>query len=1517
MRLMSYFYKVCVGFLNKFRVSLTFCGLIFLGGAVDSYGQCEAYDGDGVLTPNPTWLSCFGTDYTLNFQSTTTFGAYTIDWGDGSPIESGASFAPPQVLSHTYAATVGSYTVTFTETSSACVITGTVIMEEPTTASIQIPFGGVTQTCAPAPLSFINSSTNVSPTTVFTWDFGDGSPAVVLDYTNSGDTVIHDYLQGTVDCETQVSLVAENQCNIAQGGFSQATFNPIRIWDLDQAAITASDVLLCFPETTVSFENTTQRNCLAQGNTFQRQEYWNFGDYWGLGYDSIVDWTPWPPTFPHVIDYPGLGTYDVMMIDSNFCGQDTAYITIQIVPPPTSAFTLSTDTTCANTNITASDASTGGANTLSWNFGDGSGWQTLGANPAHAYVAPGDYTIQLAASIGGANGCTDTSSLDIHVLPIPSANFVLDNNEGCDQLTVNFTDASLDAIDWDWNFDNGNTFNGLVPPSQNYTASGTYQPTLTVTALNGCTDVATGTINVYQSPVVDFLPQSVCQNADAIFTDQSTSSPGDPIVAWDWDFGNGDNSTQQNPTTTYLANGSYDIILEVATAHCSNTDTISVTVEPIPSAAFTQNINSGCPSLPVQFTNQSTGATGYQWNFGDGGGSTNLDPLHVFQNTFASDTTYQIEMIASTTFGCTDTAYASVDVYYGVNSAFSHNGFPGCAPLDVVFTNLSTVGQTYEWDFGDGNTDVAYSTTHQYINTTQFIDVYNVELVVTSPNGCTDTSTQDVTVYPLPDFDFSSVPDSGCSPLTVNFPTVVGAVTYEWDFGDGNSAMGVSPSHVYTNATTNDVTYIVELIATSPFGCQDTNYGQVKVFPNPTSQFTAPVTDGCGPFTVTFENTSIGATSFQWDYDDGNTSATTLASHNYTYANPSNSNLVLEPSLIAITDDGCRDTSTLAVTVYPEVIADFTVDTVGCEPFIGDFTDQSQNADQWSWDFGNGFSSILQNPTQTFNNPTSTDVIYTVEMIASSVNGCRDTAYQEMLIYPTPIAQFLPSVSVGCAPLNFAFQNNSIDGTFYDWDFDDGNTSTSTLTNFPYFYENQTSSDIIYNPTLVVSSPNGCADTATMAITVHPEITADFTVDTAGCTPFHAIFNDQSTNAAQWLWDFDNGFMDTQQNPNEFLFNPGTTDSIYTVQLIATSAEGCKDTAYQDILVFPVPNSLFTPSPFTQTYPSTTVSFNNASTTGSWEYYWNFGDGDTAIGFTPADHVYPTWGDFEIELIVASDFCSDTSTQTITIIPPLPEPHIYGSGEGCRPVTIQFYDSSLYVDSYYWDFGDGGFSTLQNPYYTYHQAGDYTVTVTLTGPGGVETFVMMDSVHVYEYAVAFFQYAPSEVYVPDEPVQFYNLSSYSDDYIWDFGDGNTTTDEHPEHFYANEGLYDITLIANNANNCPDTVTFEQAVLAETGGEIEFPNAFTPNTSGPTGGSYDPSSVDNDVFFPVFKGVEDYHLSIFNRWGELIFESFDVAVGWDGYYREQLCQQDVYIWKARVKYTNGNEETYVGEIHLLR
>jgi len=252
-------------------------------------------------------------------------------------------------------------------------------MEEAVNSAIQIPLGGVTAVCAPGTMSFTNASTNVSSNTNFIWTFGDGSAPVPFNSTNAGAIVSHTFQRNTVNCVTTVTLSAENFCSF--GTPTVASFNPIQVYDIDDAQITASATALCYPDTTVTLTNTTAKNCLPQGNNIQRYEYWNFGDHWGMGTDCIVNWQPFDPParIGYTLEYPGKGTYQVMLIDSNQCGQDTAYQTIVIGDPPTANFTKSRDTICAGEAVILDNTTTVGANAYAWNYGDGTGWQNTGA----------------------------------------------------------------------------------------------------------------------------------------------------------------------------------------------------------------------------------------------------------------------------------------------------------------------------------------------------------------------------------------------------------------------------------------------------------------------------------------------------------------------------------------------------------------------------------------------------------------------------------------------------------------------------------------------------------------------------------------------------------------------------------------------------------------------------------------------------------------------------------------------------------------------------------------------------------------------------------------------------------------------------------------------------------------------------------------------------------------------------------------------------------------------------------
>ena len=1095
---------------------------MFMISSMEMEAQCLLLDGNNVPTANPVWVGCSqvtssnDTTFTINVFPGGTFGAYTINWGDGNT-SNGPGLAPPGFVSHTYTAVTGGGTI-FADTfflqftSGGCTINGIVVSGYPVTANIGVPGGLTSLTCAPGDLLFTNNSNGVSslpvmPSTIFTWDFGDGSPVQTFNYLNEGDTVAHTYQRNTVNCVTEVILTANNECNLA---VSENRQSPVLIYDLDDAAINASATVLCYPDTIVDFLNGSMMNCLPQGNTQQRYALWNFGDYWGLGYDSIIGWrrsvTPvQDPPAPLTIGFPGIGTYVVNMIDSNMCGQEPTSIVIQIVAPPTADFSLSDDTICEGEQVTFTNLTTGGANLFRWDFGEGGGFVAVGGgNQTRTYNTAGTYTITLAVGIAGSN-CNDTVSKVLVVKPTPTANINLTSQVGCDSLNVIFTDNSTGTPmpnDWRWNFGNGNIDSVQNPAiSQFYPTPNTYNVSLTVTNSEGCSNTDTEVITVYESPVPAFTSVSVCANQIATFTDNSTNAMGDPILQWNWNFGDASpGSTDQNPTHIYTTSGPFDVILAVSTANCTAIDTFPIVVEDLPTAAFTMNNVNGCSPLSVDFTNTSSAnAVNAYWDFGDGDTSTATDPNHVFTNTTANNVTYTVTLIASTSFGCTDTITQTVEVFPIPTALFTSNATLNCAPLIVDFTNLSSANSvSYQWDFGDGDMSTATNPTDTFENKTQFIQMFNIQLVATSVNGCTDTFITPITVYPEPQFSFGTNPDSGCSPLEVTFPSVIGAVVYTWDFGDGTFGAGPTPMHTYTNNGTRDTTFTIELIARSPFGCVDTNYGDVKVFSNPTAQFAVNKNLGCPDLDVQFTNGSLDATDYTWDFGDNTRFDTTDLVISHTFSNTTAGPIIYDAKLIAKTAKGCLDSISRPITVYAPVTSDFSSDTAGCSVFDAKFTNQSSPAATvFRWDFGDGGTSILENPSRGFINIGTEPITRTVTFIASSTDGCSDTIMKDVTVFPAPEARVsvdgfvLGPFEKTFPDTTFTFKNETAGGDIwqYKWEFGDGDTANIWGPNVPHSYKDrQAGKDYVsgtYN-VLLIAGNGACSDTDSVVVAIVP-----------------------------------------------------------------------------------------------------------------------------------------------------------------------------------------------------------------------------------------------------------------------------------------------------------------------------------------------------------------------------------------------------------------------------------------------
>ncbi len=517
--------------------------------------------------------------------------------------------------------------------------------------------------------------------------------------------------------------------------------------------------------------------------------------------------------------------------------------------------------------------------------------------------------------------------------------------------------------------------------------------------------------------------------------------------------------------------------------------------------------------------------------------------------------------------------------------------------------------------------------------------------------------------------------------------------------------------------------------------------------------------------------------------------------------------------------------------------------------------------------------------------------------------GCK--AHDSVQIFnDSPLASFTDNALPGCSPVIVTFTNQSVNATDYLWDFGDG--STSDLANPVHQFTNPGNSVQYYNVKLSAISGNSCIHTTNGYITVYPNPPLSITTyPEMACSPAEVILT-STPGGYSYAWDFGDGVQEKGDfNVIHTFTNDNADDVTYTVQLISTSFFGCLDTGLTRITVHPSPVAAFTANPESQMMPDRTVTITNNTSPGNWTYFWQFGDDSTSVSRDPGTHTYPGPHNYTIRLLVKGTYCADSAVQSVEVVPHPPVAEFKPILPGCQPLTIQFENTSAYSTTFLWEFGDGAVSNKPNPEYTYYEPGKYKIKLTAWGDGGEDTYSTVNDVWVLPKS--YFEIAPRIVYVNDQEVHFFNLSDNGKTFEWDFGDGTGSTEMNPTHMYSKEGNYDVLLHVWTENECYDLYTMETAVLVEPTGKIVFPNAFRPESP----------IEENRVFKPgVLDHVEEYHLMIFNRWGELIFESNDQEIGWDGYVDDKMSKQDVYVWKVEGKYSNGQTFVQSGDVTLM-
>ena len=1102
------------------------------------------------------------------------------------------------------------------------------------------------------------------------------------------------------------------------------------------------------------------------------------------------------------------GTYTIKLVVRNAAGDadsitKTSYITVNARPQV--SFTASDTVGCAPLHTQFTDLSTPGSGTITnwqWDFGDGN--SSIQQNPSHTYTQ-GIYSVVL--QVRNDKGCVATLTKPAYIQASAGvdADFSMNVNGACNPpVTVNFTNLSTGpgTLSYFWDFGDGN-FSTQPNPVNVYTAPGSYSIKLVTISTGGCRDsiIKTNAINIgVNDASFTASADNVCEGSTIVFTNTSTPTPASVT----WDFGDGTFSTQLNPTKTYGAAGTYTVKMVADFGGCFDSATSIITVLPKPVAGFTSGPHVSCKApFTVNFASTSPGLVAYNWSFGDGGFGTGS----VISHTYTAEGVYDVKLVVVSLSGCEDSiTLPGYVVIQAPQVNLVNVPDSGCTPLTIaprasIVTPDVVTG--YQWDFGDGGTSTSPTPVHTY-NTA---GVFTVQLIVTTSTGCTDTVTSFVKTGNKPNVNFSATPQNACASDAVVFTDQTTAsppaTSWYWLFGDGSTSTQQHPTHFYNDTGWFSVTLIV-----GNNGCYDTLRRDRYIYINPPIARFSPAFNCTDPFTFTFTDQSVAPLTWAWNFGDGNTSSSQNPVH--TYAAQGSYNV-----LLTVTNGACTHFTQVPIRVldlhpdfsaFPLQVCKSTQVTFSSSGFV------RPDITTFQWDFGDG--TVITGDSSVTHAYAQSGT-YSVTLITTDAVGCKDTIVKTQLIRVFgPVANFSVTAPGTCHNTAVVFNDQSADDglhpiTQWIWNYGDGSSDTLSAPPFTHLYANGG----VYTVSLKVTDNTGCADSITRnnyVLIANP--VADFvSPDTLSCPGKPITFTNNSTGSSlTYSWNFGDGNTSTQQNP----VHQYAADGNYTVTLIIRDTYGCSDTISRNQYVqIRSARAIFSVSDTLGTCPPLFVSFTNSSPVYN-SILWNFGDGATSTDTAPS-HFYTLPGLFIAKLVITvPGGCADSATKIIRLRGPSGS-FSYTPISGCDPLTVNFNATTNSTVNYVWDFnnGDTRSSASPNMTYVYNLPGRYLPRLILEDGAGCSIPVLgIDSISVYGVAAQ----ADATVFLLcDSGRVDFRVTHTGNDavtgYRWDFGDGNTSTQQNPTHNYTAPGNYTARCMVTTSRGCSDTAIVQAPV----------------------------------------------------------------------------------------------------------
>ena len=773
-------------------------------------------------------------------------------------------------------------------------------------------------------------------------------------------------------------------------------------------------------------------------------------------------------------------------------------------------------------DVDFSNASTDTTAVYAWYFGDG--FNGSGLNPSHTYVCPND--IQVNLIVTDTSGCSTsfTQYLSFGNSLLADLSFTNVNND------YNFTDLSAgDPTSWEWDFGDGTSSNEQNP-THTYICAGYFDISLTVTNADGCTDTYYDFVYVENgSSNLNALFTYFSQGTTTGFLDVSTGNP----TSWEWDFGDGGTSTVQNPAHSYECSGDYWVSLYVTNAAgCESSYFLNIQTNGIYTleARFTLGVDGSI----VQFNDSTIGnATSYEWDLDNGNYAYSSDTVFDYNCSGF----YFVGLTVSNDY-CTSSEFVGIDIEGSLASEFSYT----TTNNTVSFTSLAEgEGLTYLWNFDDASNSTVANPTNSY----ECPGDYEVNLSVFDTNGCSADYTETINIG-----NFTASFDYQVNNASVNFTnTSFATSTWEWNFGDGTTSTSQNPNHVYACPDF----YFVTLTVSNSNGCSATYSTQIEI----TAGFQANFTYNANGTTVEFANSSPGNTT-NWDWNFGDGSISTSENPTHTYDCPGTYNVYLDLD----NDGGCSSGIEQLITIEglsPEFTYSINNQTVTFDLV------NSNGLISYEWDFDDGTSSNLENPTHTFVRCGN----YFVYLTVNNANGCSDYSYREIQIQGQNSNFNVTSNSPVCQGNDLILASTNALGMEYDWEG-------------PNFYFSSNPGPVVSNVTpemagtyvFELTDVNGCPVVDSVEVEVIGEVVVNVTTTSTTLTS-------NAASSYQWI-DCSTG--NSIVGANGQVFAP-TQNGNYSV--IITDANGCEgqsncfpinaigleDVTDKTISVFPNPTS--------------------------------------------------------------------------------------------------------------------------------------------------------------------------------------------------------------------------------------------------------------------------------------------------------------------------------------------------------